>query len=89
MGHQVLPPQLSLALSDELKSKGVRVLCVCPGPTATNFFKAAGFDESPISVGTTSEKVVDESLSAFFKDKWIATTGFWNKGRRRDLLKTA
>ncbi|MDP0498204.1 MAG: SDR family NAD(P)-dependent oxidoreductase [Verrucomicrobiota bacterium JB024] len=69
----------SLALSDELKDKGVRVLCVCPGPTATNFFRAAGFKESPISVGTTADKVVDESMRAFFKDKWIVTTGFWNK----------
>ncbi len=69
----------SLALSDELKDKGVRVLCVCPGPTATNFFRAAGFEESPISVGTTPDKVAEESLQAYFKDKWIVTNGFWNK----------
>ncbi|MBC2594865.1 SDR family NAD(P)-dependent oxidoreductase [Ruficoccus amylovorans] len=69
----------SLALSDELKGKGVRVLCVCPGPTATNFFRAAGFKESPINVGTTPDAVVEESMKAYFKRKWIVTTGFWNK----------
>ncbi|MBU2566051.1 SDR family oxidoreductase [Patescibacteria group bacterium] len=34
------------ALAEELKSTGVKVLCACPGPTATNFYKSAGINTS-------------------------------------------
>ncbi|MGB3614277.1 MAG: SDR family oxidoreductase, partial [Elainellaceae cyanobacterium] len=36
----------SEALWAEVKSSGVRVACICPGPTETQFFKEAGFPES-------------------------------------------
>ena len=36
----------SQALAEELKTTGVRVLCACPGPTATNFYKTAGINPS-------------------------------------------
>src|SRR5690606_7363430 len=29
----------SLALGEELRGSGVRVLCLCPGPTESNFFR--------------------------------------------------
>ena len=32
----------TLALTEDLKRTGVRVLAVCPGPTRSNFFRAAG-----------------------------------------------
>ncbi len=69
----------SLGLSDELKNKGVKVLCVCPGPTESNFFLAAGYKESQINYGQTAEQVVDEALVAYAKGKWIVTTKFLNK----------
>lgn len=69
----------SLGLSDELKGTRVKVLCVCPGPTESNFFRAAGFTESQIKYGQTAEQVVNESLAAYGKGKWIVTTGFLNK----------
>ena len=69
----------SLGLSDELKDKGVKVLCVCPGPTESNFFHAAGYTESQIKYGQTAEQVVDETFKAYAKGKWIVTTGILNK----------
>lgn len=32
----------SEALSEEVEERGVRVVCLCPGPTETEFFEAAG-----------------------------------------------
>ncbi|WOO42835.1 SDR family NAD(P)-dependent oxidoreductase [Rubellicoccus peritrichatus] len=70
----------NLALGDDLKGTKVRTLCLCPGPTATNFFKAAGFDESPLpNFGQTAEQVVDETLRALNKGKRLVVTGFSNK----------
>ncbi len=36
----------SLALSNELKEKGITVTCLCPGPTKTNFEKTANLEKS-------------------------------------------
>src|SRR6266702_1857352 len=38
----------SLALWAEYRKVGVRVLALCPGPTATNFFTILGSDEVPM-----------------------------------------
>lgn len=70
----------NLALGDDLKGTKVRTLCLCPGPTATNFFKAAGFDESPLpNFGQTAEQVVYETLHALDMKKRVIVTGFSNK----------
>ncbi len=71
----------SLALNEELRGSGVQVLAVCPGPTATNFFKNAGFTSSPLpsNVGQTAEQVVQESLKALEQGKNLIVTGLSNK----------
>lgn len=65
--------QHGLALREELKGSGIRVLTVCPGPTATEFGEAAkvpssvrgGFREDPA-------KVVRQSLRALRRNRaWI------------------
>lgn len=38
----------SLALNEDLRGIKVRTLTVCPGPTRSNFFKAAGFETLPM-----------------------------------------
>lgn len=71
----------SLALDQELKGSGVRTLAVCPGPTATEFFKRAGLGEGGVAdaLGMTSEQVVEMSLKALAKGQSQIVTGWKNK----------
>jgi short-subunit dehydrogenase len=71
----------SLALNEELRGSGVRALAVCPGPTATNFFKAAGLSEAPLpdGMGETCEQVVMASLRALAAGKSQVVSGWRNK----------
>lgn len=71
----------SLALNHELREEDIHVMVVCPGPTATNFFRNAGFSSSPLPsfIGQTSEQVVLESLSALEKSRPLVVTGWSNK----------
>lgn len=71
----------SLALNEDLRKTKVKALCVCPGPTSTNFFKAAGFSKSPLpkSIGETSEQVVETTLKAWAKGKSVVVSGWSNK----------
>jgi len=70
----------SLGLWRELLGSKVHVLCVCPGPTSTNFFRAAGFSEPPVpNSGQTSAQVVTESLQALAARKPLVVCGWSNK----------
>jgi hypothetical protein len=71
----------SLGMWQDLRETGVHVLCVCPGPTGTNFFRAAGFAKAPVSgwLGQTTEAVVEESLRALAAGKPLVVTGWMNK----------
>jgi short-subunit dehydrogenase len=71
----------SLALGNELRKSGVRVLAVCPGPTRTGFSKRAGFDRRTQSglFDQTAEQVVEEVWRAVRGGKSMVVTGFWNK----------
>ena len=70
----------SLSLSYELGKHGCKCLCVCPGPTSSNFFKAAGFDEPPLAGGYGHEpaEVAVASYSALARGRAIVVVGFWN-----------
>ncbi|WP_170295494.1 SDR family NAD(P)-dependent oxidoreductase [Chengkuizengella sediminis] len=66
----------SEALWSELKPKGVKVLAVCPGATATNFFEVSGgFGAKNMR---TSEQVVDTAMKALKKGKSYAIDGVGN-----------
>jgi short-subunit dehydrogenase len=71
----------SLALNEELRGSGVRALAVCPGPTATNFFKAAGLAARPLpdDTGETPEQVVMASLRALAAGRSLVVSGWRNK----------
>jgi short-subunit dehydrogenase len=71
----------SLALDEDLRGSGVRSLAVCPGPTATNFFKAAGLKQSllPADSRETCEQVVMTSLRALAEAKSQVVSGWRNK----------
>ncbi len=70
-----------LALAEEWKDRGVRVLTVCPGPTGTRFFEAAGFREAPLGKrgGMTAEKVAAQILRALDGRQPLLTTGVGNR----------
>lgn len=71
----------SLALNEELRGTGVRTLAVCPGPTATEFFRRAGLKQGSVtdSPGQTTDEVVTESLRALARGKAQVVTGWKNK----------
>lgn len=71
----------SLGLADELRPDGVDVLAVCPGPTSTNFFRAAGFAEPPLSpgFGETADDVAQTVLTALARRRWMAVSGWQNR----------
>lgn len=59
----------SEALQAENQARGVKVLAVCPGPTKTNFFDVAGFEEfasgsAGDKTSATPESVVKDALKA-------------------------
>lgn len=71
----------SLALSAELESVGCKCLCVCPGPTSSNFFRAAGFGTPPLpsGFGHKSAQVADSALLALSRGKKLKVVGAVNK----------
>jgi short-subunit dehydrogenase len=71
----------SIALSDELRSAGVDVLAVCPGPTRTAFSKRAGIEGRTQSflLDQTADQVVREAWRALDGGKTIVVTGLLNK----------
>lgn len=70
----------SLALGEELRGSGVRVLAVCPGPTATEFFKRAGLKKGAVSDrwGQTSAEVAEEALRALARGRRQVVNGWLN-----------
>jgi len=72
---------LSEALHEELKPHGVKVSCLCPGPTRTEFGDVAGFGGNGVfdRVAMESAEVVRIGLQALDKNKAVAIAGFVNK----------
>lgn len=74
----------SLALSEDLRGTKVRALVVCPGPTRSNFFKAAGFKDPPmrergaLSLDMTCEEVAEQILSAIVQNRTLIINGWKN-----------
>ncbi len=70
----------TLALDFELRKYGSNALCLCPGPTSTNFFKAAGFTERPLpsNFGHDSLDVAIDTFVALSKNKSLRVVGVLN-----------
>ncbi len=66
---------LSQALWAEYRKSGVRVTCLAPGATKTNFFKVAGM---PATRFESPEIVVERALKAFEKNKRLKISGAGN-----------
>lgn len=70
----------SEALWAENQDTGVTITCACPGPTETEFFKAANFSTSAMTESASNnyaspEEVVKASLEAFDKKQANVVTG--------------
>lgn len=70
----------SLALNEELRGSGARALAVCPGPTATEFFKRAGLKQGAVSDrwGQTAAQVAEEALRALARGRAQVACGWGN-----------
>jgi short-subunit dehydrogenase len=71
----------SLALREELRSNGVHVLAVCPGPTSTGFGERAGVKPGsvPGGRGQTPDDVVEISLRALGARRTLVICGWQNR----------
>jgi len=69
----------SMGLAEELRAYGVKVLALCPGGTATNFFDAGEFTRREFPGGLQSpEAVVEAGLRALDRGRTLAVTRWLN-----------
>jgi hypothetical protein len=70
----------SMGLAEEVGEYGVKVLALCPGGTATNFWDAGQFSKIDLPGGLQSpEEVVEVGLRAFDRGRSLAVTRFINR----------
>ena len=72
---------LSEAIHEELKTHGIKVSCLCPGPTRTEFGEVAGFGGSGAfdRLAMGAAEVVEAGLNGLDKNKAVVITGTINK----------
>ena len=72
---------LTEALHEELKPHGVKVSCLCPGPTRTEFGEVAGFGGNGMfdRVAMDAPKVVKAGLDGLENNKAVVIPGIINK----------
>ena len=72
---------LSEALHEELKPHGVRVTCLCPGPTRTEFGEVAGFGGNGMfdRVAMNAREVVEAGLNGVDRNHAVVVPGWINK----------
>ena len=72
---------LSEALHEELKPHGIKVSCLCPGPTRTEFGEVAGFGGNSLfdRVAMNAGTVVEAGLEGLDKNRAVVVAGWLNK----------
>ena len=72
---------LSEALHEELKPHGVKVSCLCPGPTRTEFGDVAGFGGNGMfdKVAMNAAEVVEDGLNGLESNRAVVVSGWINK----------
>lgn len=66
---QAFLQSFTLALREELSRKGVMVSCLCPGPTATDFFDRAGLSSLPVNsseIKMSADEVAETAIEGMF-----------------------
>jgi len=70
----------TLGIYEEYRGLGIKVLGVCPGYTKTNFNKRAQMSSQPVAgYLMSSQEVVNESLEAYRKGKFLIINGKINR----------
>ena len=70
---------LGEALAHELRRTGVTVTTLCPGATATNFFKAAGANEIALQPAMSASEVARIGYRALTTGRRVVITGILNR----------
>ena len=72
---------LSEALHEELKPHGIKVSCLCPGPTRTEFGDVAGFGGNGLfdKVAMNAVEVVEAGLKGLDSNRAVVVSGWVNK----------
>ena len=72
---------LSEALHEELKPHGIKVSCLCPGPTRTEFGEVAGFGGNGLfdRVAMDAPAVVAAGLKGLDENRAVVVPGWMNK----------
>jgi hypothetical protein len=72
---------LTEALHEELKPHGVKVSCLCPGPTRTEFGDVAGFRGNAVfdRIAMNARDVVEIGLKGFEANHGVVIPGWINK----------
>ena len=72
---------LSEALHEELKPHGIKVSCLCPGPTRTEFGEVAGFGGGGAfdRLAMGAAEVVETGLNGLDRNKAVVITGTINR----------
>ena len=72
---------LTEALHEELKPHAIRVSCLCPGPTRTEFGEVAGFGGNAAfdKVAMNAAEVVEAGLKGLDSNRAVVVTGLINK----------
>ena len=71
---------LSLALAEEVRDSGVRVLAFCPGPVLTGFQRAAGIQKAGLvrMAKLEAPQVVRTALDAYDDGRFVVVPGAFN-----------
>ncbi|MDB5431403.1 MAG: hypothetical protein JWP35_2519 [Caulobacter sp.] len=88
-GHTLYPAtktfalRFSQSLDAELRTKGIKVTCVCPGFTRTEFAQVSGVAEqmasAPRLFWMTADQVVEAAIEGNIRGKVIVVPGWHNK----------
>jgi hypothetical protein len=72
---------LTEAIHEELKPHGIKVSCLCPGPTRTEFGDVAGFGGNGLfdRVAMNAEEVVEAGLKGLDSNDAVVVPGWTNK----------
>ncbi len=70
----------SEALHEEVKGLGIKVSCLCPGATKTEFFSAANATGMKLTrLMGNAESVVDDGINALERNQTFVVSGLMNK----------